>query len=41
MLLQYDQIATVNKRSTFKLTSAEDNTSGKTEGFKQVIVELW
>lgn len=39
MLLQYDQIPTMNKRSKFKLTSVEDNAPGKTGGFKQVIVD--
>lgn len=41
MLLQYDQIPTMNKRSKFKLTSVEDNAPGKTGGFKHVIVEYW
>lgn len=39
MLLQYDQIPTMNKRSKFKLTSVEDNAPGKTKGFKHVIVK--
>lgn len=39
MLLQYDQIATMNKRSKFKLTSVEDNAPGKTRGFKHVIID--
>lgn len=37
MLLQCDQIPTMNKRSKFKLTSVEDNAPGKTGGFKHVI----